>query len=63
MKASEFDRVFDEGKEDISEHLDLDSAVRPARAVHRVNVDFPPWMVAALDSEAARLGITRQAAW
>ena len=26
----------------------------------RVNVDFPAWMVAELDQEARRLGITRQ---
>jgi len=25
-----------------------------------VNVDFPDWMVAALDREADRLGVTRQ---
>jgi len=25
-----------------------------------VNVDFPTWMVAALDQEARRLGVTRQ---
>lgn len=27
----------------------------------RVNVDFPTWMVAALDREAGRLGVSRQA--
>ncbi len=27
----------------------------------RVNVDFPAWTVAALDKEAKRLGVTRQA--
>ncbi|WP_425488638.1 type II toxin-antitoxin system BrnA family antitoxin [Litorivivens lipolytica] len=26
----------------------------------RVNVDFPVWMIEALDDEAARLGVTRQ---
>ena len=30
------------------------------RAVQRVNVDFPVWMVESLDAEATRLGITRQ---
>jgi hypothetical protein len=25
-----------------------------------VNVDFPVWMIAALDREATRLGVTRQ---
>ncbi len=36
-------------------------ATRPGREVRRVNVDFPVWMIASLDAEAARLGITRQA--
>jgi len=60
MKASELDRIFDEGAEDITEHLDLSTATRPNRDVKRVNVDFPSWMVASLDREARRLGVTRQ---
>ena len=59
MKAQDFDTAFDAGQ-DISEHLDIDSARRPARETRRVNVDFPAWMVEALDDEAQRLGITRQ---
>ena len=60
MKPSELDRIFDEGAEDITEHLDLSTATRPNRDVKRVNVDFPTWMVASLDREARRLGVTRQ---
>ena len=60
MKASELDRIFDEGAEDITEQLDLSTATRPNRDVKRVNVDFPTWMVALLDREARRLGVTRQ---
>jgi hypothetical protein len=26
----------------------------------RVNVDFPAWMITALDREARKLGVTRQ---
>ena len=33
---------------------------RPNQAQRRVNVDFPEWMIASLDREAARLGVTRQ---
>ena len=29
MKAEEFDRIFDEGEEDIIEYLDISSATRP----------------------------------
>jgi hypothetical protein len=60
MEASEFDKKFDDGVEDIIEHLDLSSATRPGRVQQRVNVDFPVWMVEALDREAAHLGVTRQ---
>jgi len=34
---------------------------RPGRETRRVNVDFPGWVLAALDREAQRLGVTRQA--
>ena len=60
MKPEDLDRVFDEGAEDITAHLDLSTASRPNRDVKRVNVDFPTWMVASLDREARRLGVTRQ---
>ena len=60
MKASEFDRKFDAG-EDISGEVDWSKARRPSLAPRRVNVDFPAWVVEALDREAGRLGVTRQA--
>jgi hypothetical protein len=59
MKASEFDRRFDEG-EDISAAIDLTKARRPNLEAKRVNVDFPIWMVESLDREARKLGVTRQ---
>jgi len=59
MKAEEFDKLFDEGK-DITHLLDLSSARRPNQELKRVNVDFPIWMVNKLDREAKRLGVTRQ---
>ena len=60
MDASEFDKKFDDGVEDIIDDLDLSSLRRPNREVRRVNVDFPLWMVESLDREAHRLGVTRQ---
>ena len=59
MKAREFDQKFDEG-EDITKHLDLSKARRPAQEQKRVNVDFPLWMINLLDKEARRLGVPRQ---
>ncbi len=60
MKASEFDKKFDEG-EDITKYLDVSKAKRPGQEQKRVNVDFPAWMVRLLDKEAKRLGVPRQA--
>jgi hypothetical protein len=60
ISAEEFDRRFDAG-EDMSDHVDWSSARRPDEECKRVNVDFPRWMVARLDREARRRGVTRQA--
>lgn len=59
MKAEEFDEKFDRD-EDITSALDLTKTRRPGEEQRRVNVDFPAWMIAALDREARRLGVTRQ---
>ena len=58
-KASNFDKKFDDG-ESVIEHLDLSEARRPAEEQKRINMDIPIWMLAALDREAKRLGVTRQ---
>ena len=60
MKTTEFDKRFD-GGEDITESVDWARARRPNENTHRVNVDFPVWMVDALDRRARHLGVTRQA--
>jgi hypothetical protein len=57
--TSEFERKFDDGGSVISD-LDLARARRPGEEQKRVNVDFPTWMIAALDREAKRIGVTRQ---
>ena len=59
MKASDFDKKFDESK-NIIEYLDLSKLKRPKREQKRVNVDFPLWMIDLLDKEAKRLGVPRQ---
>ena len=58
-KASDFDKKFDDG-EDVIAQLDLAKARRPAEEQKRINMDVPVWMLAALDREAKRLGVTRQ---
>lgn len=59
MKASELDQKFDDNQ-NVLESLDLSQARRPALEQKRVNVDFPAWMITALDREARKLGVTRQ---
>ena len=59
MKARDFDKKFDEGK-DISKYLDVSKARRPEQEQKRVNVDFLVWMVQLLDKEAKRMGVPRQ---
>lgn len=61
MKAKDFDKKFDEGKDDLTDALDWSAARRTNRLEQkRINVDIPVWMVEALDREAARIGVTRQ---
>jgi hypothetical protein len=60
ISANEFEAKFDAG-EDISEFVDWSKMRRLGRETHRVNVDFSGWVVEALDREAGRLGVTRQA--
>lgn len=61
ITVEEFDRLFDEGSDEIDDFLDWDQARRPGLVPKRVNVDFPTWTVQALDREAAHRGIPRQA--
>lgn len=60
INAEEFDRRFDDG-EDMGDYIDWSSTRRPGQELKRVNVDFPQWMIARLDLEAKRRGVTRQA--
>ena len=55
MKAEEFEKKFDEGKEDIVNSFDLATARRGNQEQKRINVDFPSWVVESLDREAARI--------
>ena len=60
MKAKDFDKKFDDNKQDIIDDLDLSSAKRPNQKQKRINVDFPAWVIDSLDREASRIGVTRQ---
>ncbi len=54
ITAKEFEAKFDAG-EDVDEYLDYEAAIR------RITLDLPVWMTKALDREAKRMGVSRQA--
>ncbi len=63
ISTEELDRIFDEGEQDITPFLDMDTARRPGLddTPRKVNIKMPSWLVDALDREAKHLAITRQA--
>ncbi len=60
MKAKNFDKKFDDNKQDIIDDLDLSTIKRPNQKQKRINVDFSSWVIDSLDREARRVGVTRQ---
>ena len=58
--ADRLDALHDAGA-DLTPHLDIESGTRPGRETRRVSVDLPVDLLNAIDREAGRLGITRQA--
>jgi predicted DNA binding CopG/RHH family protein len=58
--AAQLDALHDASK-DLTPHLDLAHTRRPGRVTQRVNVDFPEELLKAIDREANRIGVTRQA--
>jgi hypothetical protein len=60
MKAKNFDKKFDDNKQDIIDDLDLSTIKLPNQKQKRINVDFPSWVIDSLDREAGRVGVTRQ---
>jgi hypothetical protein len=59
MKTEELDRKFDDGEE-VLEQFDISTMKRPGLEINHVDVDFPQWMLEAIDREARRLGVQRQ---
>lgn len=53
-------RHFEEDK-NLSSAMYLQKRENQAYEIRRVNVDFPVWMIQALDEESERLGVSRQA--
>lgn len=59
MKAEDLDQKFDDG-EDVLAYFDLSTSKRPGLEPQQINIDFPQWMLDAVDREAQRLGVHRQ---
>jgi len=49
MKAKEFDQKFEEAQENIVADLELSTTQRVNLQSKRINVDFPAWVIEALD--------------
>ena len=54
IPTQEFDEKFESG-ESMSAHVDWNAATKT------VNLDLPVWVIRALDVEASRRGVARQA--
>jgi hypothetical protein len=59
MKAEEFDRLFDDG-ESIIEYLDLTQIKRSNSDEQIIALEFPSWMIEALNKESQRLNLPLQ---
>lgn len=65
ITTKEFDKKFDDG-EDISQYLDSSKAIslndfeKKTIKTKKINVDFPENILALLDKEAQKIGVTRQ---
>ncbi len=53
------DELIDSGA-DLTPYFSNPRTVPAMLTPHKVNVDFPAWVVSALDREADRLGVPRQ---
>lgn len=56
VKASEFDKTFEEG--DASRHLNL-KTLKVRHPVQRINIDIPQEILERVDREAVRVGVPR----
>ena len=61
ITVEEFDKMFDEGSDEIDAFIDWSDLKMDHPKPRRVKVDFPPLMVRELDAVALARGVTRQA--
>ena len=61
LTAKRLDELFDSRSDAIDNYIDWSKVRHPGREIQRVNVDFPVDLLKAIDQEAKRIGVTRQA--
>ena len=61
ITVEEFDRLFDEGSDEIDDFIDWSSARRASDIEQHLEVNLPFYVALSLDREAAKLGVTKQA--
>jgi len=60
ITAEEFDRLVDEGEEDVTQYLDFSKMRRPGLEKKAVEVELPVWVIDSLDKEAKQSKVSRQ---
>jgi len=60
IDAEEFDRIFDEGEEDILQYFDMENVRYPGREACTVAVDLPRYVLEAVERQAGKAGVTLQ---
>ena len=61
MRASEIDKIFDEDKKEALDYFNTSKIKMLNEETKRVNIDFPVWIINAIDKEAKHIGVNRQA--
>ena len=61
ITVEEFDKMFDDASDEIDDFVDFSKFEKRNLELKRVNVDFPQWMIYAMDRQAREIGISRQA--
>ncbi len=58
--AANLEEKFDRG-ENVLDYFDTKNPILEGSEIERVEIEFPAWIVASLEQEASRVGVTRDA--
>ena len=57
----QLEEIFDAGEESILEYADMSTLRKPGNEQRATSLSLPDWLIVALDAEAGRRGVSRQA--